>query len=406
MKDELNNYGINNPDGSETQSYDIRREKYENDNPRSIKENAMEDQKETTRFAETFNDPKSASVEEEKEDDLNNLDTSSSSSTSSASSASSSASASAASASVGGGVGAIAGVVAATVATAVIVAAVFISTLTINLSLVMAEMHKLVFEVQLSGAQEQDFEEPIYAILTGDNDVYREQVIDPEQLTIAFDDLEPGTKYLVTVKNESKVFFEGYYYTSTEPLDKGEIISRMEGTQVFVTVRNASLKATEYYTLVAKDAAGNVVFTKDGVEAFTEYQFTIDQPKNLYFYLTVGGKTYAMDAIELPEYDFEHGVWTWAEDNLSATVTYADKKGGEDLVLIAQVIRKYTEPTCEKDGSIEYTAKATYEGTTYSDKVTLVVDSVGHSYEGTFENGHFTYTCSICGDTYTDDNSN
>ena len=394
---ELNNYGINNPDGFEETSLDARRQKYDNDNPKYIKENSLSKQKETERVSETFNDP--IKVTEEKEEESVNVELSSGASASSAMAS--------ASASVGGSVGALAGFVAASVIGAIVVAAVFLSTLSINLSLIMAEMDSLVFEVQMTGAQEEDFENPIYAILKGD-DYYNEQFIDPECLTVTFNDLQPGKEYTVTVKNEEKVFFERVYLTATEPIDKGEIISHMDGKDVYVSVQNAKLNSAEHYTIVAKDAEGNIVYTIDGVEPFTEYKFTLNEPKNLYFYLTVNGRTYAMDSIELPKYDFDNGVWTWGDDNLSATVTFVDKKGGESLVLNATVTRKTTNATCEKDGSIVYTAKATYDGKTYTKKQTVVLESTGHSYEGSYDstNGVFTFTCSVCGDTYTDTDNN
>lgn len=394
MREELNNYGIGNPDGQREEYLDARRQKFDNDDPKYVKEDSLKEQKETDRVSEDFRDNK---VNNDDDVDEKGAGSELTSEASSASSTMASASAS-----VGGSLGALAGVVAASVVAAVVVVAVFLSTLSINLSLVMAEMNSLVLEVQMTGAQEEDFEKPIYAVLTGDNDVYQEKTIDPDRLTIVFDDLQPGTQYTVTVKNDEKVFFESVYFTATEPSDKGEIISHMEGTDVYVTVQNAKLKASEHYVLVAKDAQGNIVYQIDGIEAFTEYHFTIGEPKSLYFFLTVNNVTYAMDSIELPEYDFESGVWTWTNENLSATVTFADKKGGESLVLDAVVTRKTTEATCEKDGSIVYTAKATYEGKTFTKKQTTVIDSLGHNYEGRYENGHFTYTCSKCGDSYTD----
>ena len=191
----------------------------------------------------------------------------------------------------------------------------------------------------------------------------------------------------------------------------------MEGTDVFVEVREAALKAGEYYTLVAKDAQGNVVFTQDGVEANVKYHFTVNEPQNLYFSLSVDGRTYAVSRIELPDYDFENGVWAWTDkisgevvtftNNedveplvLDATVTFADKRGGESLVLGATVTRKITKATCDKDGSVVYTAKTTYKGKTYSYKQIVVIESEGHTYEGSYEDGVFTYTCSACGDSY------
>ena len=399
MRDELNNYGINNPDGSSEVKFDARKEVYDNDKPKSIKENSLSEQKESSYVSETYDDPKGGTSEERAEE---RLDMDMSSTSTSASTASSSAAT--ASASVGGGLGALAGVVATSVMAAVIVAAVFISTLTIKLSLVMADVNSLIFEVEMTGAQEEDFLNPIFAILTGEG-VYQEQEISPDRTTISFDGLEAGKEYLVTVKNDEKVFFENIYFTASVPNERGSIVSHMEGTEVFVTVERVDLDRSECYTLVAKDAQGNIVFQRDGIETYTQYSFTVDQPQDLYFSLIVSGKTYAVSKIELPpapEYDMESGVWTWSDDLASATVSFADKNGGEPLVLTATVTKKTNKATCEEDGSIVYTAKVVYDGKTYTDKDTTVIEAVGHSYEGVVSAGQVTYTCSQCGDTYTD----
>ena len=289
---------------------------------------------------------------------------------------------------------------------AVIVAAVFISTLTIKLSLVMADIGSLVFEVEMTGAQEEDFKDPIVAVLTGENGFYQEQEISPDRTNLSFDGLEAGKEYLITVKNAEKVFFENIYFTASEPKDKGSIVSYMEGTDVFVTVEHVDLDRNECYTLIAKDAQGNIVFRKDGIETFKQYVFTVDQPKDLYFSLIVNGNTYAVSKIELPpapDYDMSNGVWTWSEDLYSATVDFVDKNGGEPLALTATVTRKTTDATCDEDGSVVYTAKVVYDGKTYTDKKTTVIEAVGHNYEGVVEEGHITYTCSHCGDSYTDE---
>ncbi len=267
----------------------------------------------------------------------------------------------------------------------------------------MASMTSLTFKVEMSGAQEEDFVKPIFAVLTGDDGVYLEQEIKQDSLLLTFDNLESGKEYFLTVKNEEKVFAEVSAFTATEPNDKGDIVSRMQGTEVVVSVRKAELKANEFYTLIAKDAKGNVVFSKDGVDTSAEYTFTVDEPKDLYFYLMVNGKTYAVSQILLPDYDFAGGVWTWNDDFTAATVTFTDTKGGESLVLNATVTRKTVEPACEEDGSITYTAETTYQGKNYTDKKIVVLESVGHEYEGVLgEDGRITYTCPRCGDTYTD----
>lgn len=111
-----------------------------------------------------------------------------------------------------------------------------------------------------------------------------------------------------------------------------------------------------------------------------------------------------MSQILLPDYDFEEAFWNWSENHLQATVSFQDKNGGEPLYVDATVTRKITEATCEEDGVAVYTAKATYEGKTFTQKESVVIDAPGHSYEGTVhDDGHITYVCSVCGDTYTDE---
>ena len=373
MRDEINNYGINNPDGGSQAYHDAKRQVFDNDKASFIKENSLSEQPEVSDIPERFDEPTGGFSSEEQavEVDLSSELSSASSSMASAS------------ASVGGGLGALAGAVAAGVVTAVVVVAVFLSTLMINLSLVMAGMHELILEVKMTGAQEEDFATPIYAILTGEDDVYQEQIIEADTLMLSFGDLQPGTRYHVTVKNEEKVFFESDYFTSTTPSEKGEIEARLDGNDVFVLVKNLSLKSTEHYTIVAKDASGDSLYQADGIDPI-EYHFTVDTPKNIYFFLNVGGKTYATCAVELPEYDYENGVWEWADDYTAAKVTFADKKGGEALVLNATITRKATEqPTCDKEGTAVYTAKAGYDGKTFSDKKTIILDALLHDYEGT-----------------------
>lgn len=399
MKDELNNYGITNSDGASKQTFNNEGKVFfDNDKTDYIREGAKSEQPEFSGVSETFDDPKNLSNEDGYQANVE-MNVSSSSAASSTSSAAASASAS-----VGGGLGALAGVVATSVMAAVVVVAVFLSTLAINLSLVMADMHSLTFEVTMTGAQEEDFAEPISAILTAEDGLQQEQEVKQDTVLLTFDNLEPGKEYLLTIKNAKKVFAEVTAFTTTTPNEKGDIVSYMQGTDVFVTVRKAELKTSEYYTLIGKDAQGNVVFSKDGVEPFAEYTFKVDEPKDLYFYLVVGGKTYAVSQIELADYDFTSGVWSWTEDFSGATVTFADKKGGESLVLTATVTRKQVEPTCDKDGALSYTAKAVYEGKSYTDKKSIVLESLGHNYEGTFDvTGSITYTCTRCGDSYTDE---
>ena len=402
MKDELNSYGITNADGVSAPAENEGKVSFDNDKRGFISESVTSEQDETAHVSESFDDPSARSEDDSPRYD-SNTDLSSASSSASTTASASTSAASAASASVGGGLGALAGVVGTSVVAAVVVVATFVSTLAITLSLVLANMFSLTFEVTMTGADEKDFETPIYAVLTGEN-VYMEQEVKADTTLLTFDDLEPGKEYRLTVKNQEKVFAEVTAFTATEPVDRGELVSSLNGKDVSVTVTRVELKATEYYTLIAKDAKGNVVYKKDGMEAPAEYTFTLDKEKDVYFYLMVNGKTYAFSQALTPSYDLDNGVWNWSDDRLSATAAFPDVRGGhEDLVLNATVTSKTTEPKCLEDGSVVYTAKVEYQGKSVTKKETVVLTAVGHDYEiiSDGENGT-TYVCSQCGDTYTD----
>ena len=400
MKDELNTYGILNSDGVTPPCENEGRVSFDNDKRNFIQECAKPEQDELARVTESFDDPK-ASSEDYSPLESSGTDISTASSSASSSAASSAAStASAASASIGGGLGALAGVVGTSVVAAVVVVAAFVSSLVINLSLVMADMYSLTFAVTITGADERDFEEPIYAVLTGE-DVYREQQVYMDTALLTFDDLESGKEYRLCVKNANKVFADVTAVTASTPNDRCEVFCTMQGKEVTVSVQKAELKKGEYYSLIVKDAQGNVVFVKDAVEAPAEYTFKVDAPKDLYCYLSIKGKTYAISQSLLPSYDFDKGVWTWNDDHTVATAAFPDTRGGEDLVLPATITSKTTPAECEKEGSIVYTAKVSYEGNTYQKKDTVILPAEDHEYEGVEENGHWTFTCIKCNDSYT-----
>ena len=384
MNSELNDYKIKNADGTSKETYFEQEISFDNDNPHCIKENALSEQKETSYVSETFDSPKNGSVKDNKATSKPKDGTSATTSTSSTSSATSATSVSSAATSVssaiGGSIGALAGTVAASVMTAVMVVAVFVSTLTINLTLVMASMTSLTFQVELSGAQEEDFANPIFAVLTGEGDFISEQEIKRDSLYLTFDDLEAGKEYLITVKNEEKVFYKKSYFTATEEHEKGSVSASVKGDMVFISVGRVELSAGEYYTVSVKDENGNEVFVKDDVNS-AEYSFEKPDAKKLFFSLSVNGKVYAVSQLELGhEYDFNNPVWTWAEDFTSASVSFKDLHGGEPLDLTATITATTTDATCEADGRVDYTATAIYDGQTFKDVQSITLTALGHDY--------------------------
>ncbi len=158
----------------------------------------------------------------------------------------------------------------------------------------------------------------------------------------------------------------------------------------------------------------------------------------------------------LTPHEYEVDSWTWSEDYSSATLKLVCTEGTHTEYVTATVTPETTDATCTEDGQIVYNAVAAAEdGNIYTDSITVVLpatghteadaveenrveatctvdgsyDSVvycsvcgaelsretvtlpatGHSYEAVVtdptceEDGYTTYTCSVCGDTYTDD---
>ena len=405
MKDELNNYKINNPDGTSSEKLGVRKQRFDNDDPRHVKEDSLSDQEEVFRTTETFDDRIGSPSATEKEEESVNTELSESTSTMAS-----------ASASAGGSIGALAGIVAASVAAIIVVVAVFVSTLSINLSLVMADMHSLVFEVEMRGAQEEDFEEPIYAILTGPEETYREQQIYPDSLYVTFDDLEPDQEYLVVIKNSSKEFVKKSFFTARSSVVNGQISSHFVDNMVFVSVNDVSLSAGEYYTLLAKDAKGNVLFSKDDTNSSAEYCFSASSKEKIYFSLIINDKARTVSTLEVSdepepepeettEYDFDNPSWTWDEELV--TVTFTEKNGRDPLVLEATLTVERIEATCEVDGQNNYTATVEYGGQTFTDTQTETVAALGHVYGEWVERVNATstteangvmphYECTVC----------
>ena len=301
MKEERNDYNINNSDGVSAVSEEGRLS-FANDDPSFVSESYHPDEAESFRASEYYTAQNAVPKADESEQAEEQIPASAISSVSSTTTTAVSSAASAATSSVG----AFAGIVASSVATVAIVVAVFVSTLVINLSLVMADMYSLVFEVEMQGAQPEDFEDPIWAILTSADGKHFEQPVTADTVYLTFHDLEPNTEYSIVIKNSEKIFVEKTYFTASEPNEKGYLFAYCEEGDVFVIAEEILLGEGDYYTVIAKDEKGRVVYGKDGDEPFLEDSFTVDEAKSLYFTLSVGGKVCAVYELHLSEYEEQH----------------------------------------------------------------------------------------------------
>ncbi len=377
--DEFNDYNIVNPDGLDSSKYNDGKIVYKNDTSDFVDEYPTKDVGEKFEVKETF-DSKSRAEKFQKES-KRDYQSNSISNASTASSAVSSAATS-----IGSSLGAFAGIVASAVATIVIIVAVFISTMTINLSLVMANTDSIVVQLDISGAQDEDFEEAIIATIESSDGEYQEQVVTKDTLYVTFNNLKPGKEYFVSVKNKNKTFVEKSFFTLTQDINRGQLETYIANEIVHVSAMNVALKSNEFYTITVKNAQGEVVFTKDSKNPNAEFTFTLSSQMKLYFSLSVSGSTVSVAEIDPktadPEYDYTTGTWDWADDYSSATLTFEEIHGLEPLVLQAQVTSEVTKKaTCEGEGERKYIANVTESYGTFYDEVPIVIPALGHIYE-------------------------
>ncbi|MGK4255235.1 hypothetical protein AB0X44_01260 [Bifidobacterium pullorum] len=74
-------------------------------------------------------------------------------------------------------------------------------------------------------------------------------------------------------------------------------------------------------------------------------------------------------------------AWTWSEDGKTATATFTCAKCGETRTVDAAVTSAVTtDPTCTEDGVTEYTATATFNGTTYTATKNITIPATGHDW--------------------------
>ena len=299
---------------------------------------------------------------------------------------------------IGGGIGALTGALASTALATALVITMFVSALTINLSLIMADVNRLVVQIVMSGAQEEDFKTPIVAILDGDDGKHIVQNVYSDTLFLEFDGLSPNAEYSICVRNAEKIFDEKTFLTASKGANRGSVSAYMDGNDVIISAQNVVLEEREYYSVKAVDSRGEVVFGEDSQESDGFFKFTLTESKDLYITLDIGGKVFATCQINpkpWPVYDFENGSWDWTSD-FKASVSFSEKNGGEPLVLPADVSEEITvSPECETDGEITYTATVNYGGVIYSDAQTDSIPALGHEY------GDPTFTWTENSDGYT-----
>ncbi|MBQ1341799.1 MAG: cell wall-binding repeat-containing protein, partial [Erysipelotrichaceae bacterium] len=184
-------------------------------------------------------------------------------------------------------------------------------------------------------------------------------------------------------------------------------------------------------------------YTTEKIEAtVTETPPTYEEDGKIVYTVTVedpdGNKhteTYE-ETIPALKYDYQYKGVEWSEDNTKASAVFYDEKAGKTEKVEAVLSVKTTEATCTEDGKTVYTATISadksLDGKEHVETKEVVIPKTGHSWgvwvyngtehthtrtcendtshtetedcqfdEGVTENGITTYTCQVCGGSYT-----
>ena len=182
--------------------------------------------------------------------------------------------------------------------------------------------------------------------------------------------------------------FTANSHTVTYKVD-GEIYGEVEtvdyGTEL--TAREAPTKtgfifsgwSTIPETMPDEDVVITGTFTEITYTFVSENTATCTEDGNIAYYEGSDGNLYTLkdgvyteilaeDAvIKATGHTYGEPVWTWAEDHSSASAKFTCVKGDDEQTVNAVVTSETIAPTFEADGKIVYTAKATINGTEYTD---------------------------------------
>ena len=136
---------------------------------------------------------------------------------------------------------------------------------------------------------------------------------------------------------------------------------------------------------VAIEALGHELTKTDAVEATcteagnTEYYTCSVCGK---FFSDAEGKTeIEKDSwiVEALGHTYGEPVWTWAKDGSMAAATFTCTVCKDAQTVLATITSQTVEPTTEKEGSTQFAASVTFEGKTYTDKMTVTIPALAYN---------------------------
>ena len=239
--------------------------------------------------------------------------------------------------------------------------------------------------------------------------------------------------YDVYTLNSTLYTNAGHYLNLVNASTKSFGMASASGVTVWSgSTSSADFTVSEFKTAVATFVCEVVNGGEHDYESEVTTEATCTTDGVLTYTCSVCGDTYTetIDALG-HSYDFEDVAWTWADDYSSATAVVAcTNDSSHTLTATATVTSEVTTAaTCVATGVKTYTATATFTlssseeaaaaaASADTDTVTVTgtqteeipIDSDAHSYDDGVvteptctEGGYTTYTCTLCGYSYTTD---
>ena len=185
--------------------------------------------------------------------------------------------------------------------------------------------------------------------------------------------------------------FDNYLWTITE-VDGGYTITSADGLYLTLVTSNVSsnLTLSEDEQIVSITDLGNQFAISYGsmyLDKYTSY-FVASYPG-------VVNENEKWDLYKAEDASYEITITAVSDGTTSAVIN--GTKYVVDVHEHDYVSEITTEATCTDDGVITYTCSGC------GDSYTEAIKAAGHDYSCTEEDGYYVYTCSVCGDSYSEE---
>ena len=386
-RDEFNDLHITNADGDESFNEDTLPTP-ENDQKQPDIEVTNEGAEEfrVDEYLEEAPEFEDVSLEENKIEENNNPDTSSSnlSSTSSAASSAATASATSAAASIGATIGAV-------VCSVGVVASLSLgiinlpTSISFNVELAKASTTSLSFTAT-TNAEEID---NIYAVLEGND--YQEYT--PFSGYFKFEKLQAKQEYTLSIYYAEEVKYAASFFTTAVDNPDSILIHVFDQNEQGFDFgfSDESIDASRFHNVKVVANDGETIFADDTIEMSKSYHVphNVDASILIYVNNSLEGAAsvtkYDSGSSETtPTYDYDNIVYDWSEDGFSCTVTIPSLDSSIDPYVLenltAEIIES-TTPSCEVEGTqvtkVSFTGP---NGLSYYDTKTITFPATEHNY--------------------------